>query len=388
MTDRIASCKTGTDMLFPTWWPRAVSGVAQSFQGISPLWNPWSRPSSAQVSLRCAWQAKEIWHQHRHSLSFFNGGLLLKNQYANETIKDTQDEIRFSLRQGHWSTKMHAVSIERLSTFQSSPWSRLQIFCRRLCQWSIHSSLGRYLPSARSWSLSSSSFWQWHFLSKQVTHSESVSCSNFLPTTKTAHCQWLMLELPSECVQEAWKGLLLSAAEKRWQWPHLTNFTFHYWYFSIPWRAKDVQPLATLGQAIVLCVHHLATCQVTGQKIDIQNHSADFSEKIKPLSSLREHLSFKIYPDLNCHWQTRYMWACILGQCRHVMENNWTSWGVHSTYKLLQTAIHPPPSTRRGTPSYSLDLWCSRDGWSTSWNVFLVLSGFANIRHWLTVLKP
>ena len=215
MTDRIASCKTGTDMLFPTWWPRTVSGVAQSFQGISPLWNPWSRPSSAQVSLRCAWQAKEIWHQHRHSLSFFNGGLLLKNQYANETIKDTQDEIRFSLRQGHWSTKMHAVSIERLSTFQSSPWSRLQIFCRRLCQWSIHSSLGRYLPSARSWSLSSSSFWQWHFLSKQVTHSESVSCSNFLPTTKTAHCQWLMLELPSECVQEAWKGLLLSAAEKR-----------------------------------------------------------------------------------------------------------------------------------------------------------------------------
>ena len=55
ITERMASSNTGTDILFPTCAPFAVTGVDASFQGMSPVWNPCNRAISAGVSLRWAW---------------------------------------------------------------------------------------------------------------------------------------------------------------------------------------------------------------------------------------------------------------------------------------------------------------------------------------------
>ena len=54
-TARIASCNTGTDIEFPTWWPLRDRGVWAAFQGRSPVRKPWSLAISATVILLCSW---------------------------------------------------------------------------------------------------------------------------------------------------------------------------------------------------------------------------------------------------------------------------------------------------------------------------------------------
>ena len=99
------------------------------------------------------------------------------NVFVIQNVKDTvwnemNNILLIRLRQWRWSTKMHAVSIARLSRLEWSQWWRLQIFYRHPCRWSNHWSPGWYQPSARSSVLSSHFVSQWHFLSKPVTVSQ------------------------------------------------------------------------------------------------------------------------------------------------------------------------------------------------------------------------